>query len=73
MNGTKRYTEIVGPALLRGGRKAFQPRRRCAAKRAGVVGSEYPGLSNDKCGQNPHRRKDKVSWVKFVFPGLVES
>ena len=71
MIGTKRYTEIVGP--LGGGRKAFQPRRRQIARFAGAVGSEYPGLSNDKCGQNPHRRKDKVSRVKFVFPGLVGS
>ena len=71
MNGTKRYTEIVGP--FGGGRKAFQARRSQVARLGGVLGSDYPGLSNDKCGQNPHRRKDKVSWVKFVFPGLVES
>ncbi len=36
----------------------------------GVLRSDYPDMSNDKCGLNPHRRKDKVSRVKFVCPGL---
>lgn len=39
----------------------------------GAVGSEYPDMSNDKHGQNPCRRKDKVSRVKFVCPGSVGS
>ncbi len=29
------------------------------------------GMSNDKGGENPPRRKPKVSRVKLVFPGLV--
>jgi hypothetical protein len=29
------------------------------------------GMSNDKEGENPSRRKPKVSRVKFVFPGLA--
>ena len=48
MIGTKRYTEIVGS--VRSGRKAFQQRRREIAKSSGAVGSDNPGLSNDKHG-----------------------
>ena len=29
------------------------------------------GISNDKGGENPPRRKPKVSRVKLVFPGLA--
>ena len=29
------------------------------------------GTSSDKGGENPPRRKPKVSRVKFVFPGLA--
>ncbi len=29
------------------------------------------GISNDKRGENPLRRKPKVSRVKIVFPGLA--
>ncbi len=39
----------------------------------GAAGSENPGMSNDKYGQNPYRRKDKVSWGRLVLPGLVGS
>lgn len=39
----------------------------------GPVGSENPDISNDKHGENPCRRKDKVSWGRVVLPGLVES
>ena len=39
----------------------------------GLAGSEYPDMSNDKYGENPYRRKDKVSWARFVLPGLVGS
>ena len=41
-----------------------------AASDGGAFGSENPGMSNDKCGENPHRRKDKVSWARLVLPGL---
>ena len=39
----------------------------------GAVRSDYPDMSNDKYGENPYRRKDKVSWGRFVLPGLVGS
>jgi len=28
-------------------------------------------MSSDKSGENPDRRKAKVSWARFVLPGLV--
>ncbi len=28
-------------------------------------------MSNEKEGENPSRRKPKVSWGRFVRPGLV--
>ena len=44
-----------------------------AVSDVGEVGSENLGMSNEKHGQNPCRRKDKVSWGRFVRPGLVGS
>jgi hypothetical protein len=38
---------------------------------AGGKRSEYAGMSNEKTGESPVRRKPKVSWVKEVCPGLV--
>ena len=38
---------------------------------AGVERKIYAGLSSDKTGEKPVRRKPKVSWVKLIFPGLV--
>ena len=32
---------------------------------------DYADMSNDKAGENPARRKPKVSWVKVVCPGQV--
>ena len=36
----------------------------------GLYGSDNAGISNDKKGENPFRRKPKVSRVKSFFPGL---
>lgn len=36
-----------------------------------VCGSENAGMSSDKKGENPFRRKSKVSWARLVLPGLV--
>ena len=38
---------------------------------AGAHGSEDAGMSSDKEGENPSRRKPKVSWARLVLPGLV--
>ena len=34
-----------------------------------MVGSENAGVSNEKTGENPVRRKPKVSRGRFVRPG----
>ena len=36
---------------------------------AGAPGSEDAGMSSDKAGENPARRKPQVSWARFVRPG----
>ena len=46
-------------------------RRRDTVRYAGENGSEDAGMSNEKGGESPPRRKPKGSWVKVVFPGLV--
>ena len=37
-------------------------RRRRTARSAGAHASENAGISNDNAGENPARRKPKVSW-----------
>jgi hypothetical protein len=37
----------------------------------GVFTSEDADMSSDKPGEIPGRRKPKVSWARFVLPGLV--
>ena len=36
---------------------------------AGASGREYAGISNDKTGEKPVRRKSKVSWARLIPPG----
>ena len=36
-------------------------------------GGDYAGMSNDKAGENPARRKPKVSWGREIRPGLAGS
>ena len=43
------------------GRGAFQLHRRSIVRTAGAVGSENAGMSSDKKGENPFRRKPKDS------------
>ena len=43
------------------GRGAFQLRRMRMAMCAGAVGKANVGISNDKAGEKPARRKTKVS------------
>ena len=38
------------------------PRRRRTVRSAGASASENAGMSNDNAGENPARRKPKVSW-----------
>ena len=40
---------------------------------AGALISENADTSSDKPGENPGRRKPKVSWARFVLPGSAGS
>ncbi len=40
---------------------------------SGALISENADTSSDKTGENPVRRKPKVSWARFVLPGLAGS
>ena len=50
---------------------------RCIQRRSGTEtsrgadASDYAGMSNDKTGENPVRRKPKVSWGRQFRPGLA--
>ena len=53
------------------GRGAFQPPRRQGASPSGAVGKANVGISNDKGGEMPPRRKTKVSRATLIAPGSV--
>lgn len=63
--GTKSYAEVVD---LR--KRVVEERsnvgRSLKGTEDGRIRSENPGMSNDKQGENPYRRKDKVSLARFV-------
>ena len=42
------------------------------ASRDGELRSENAGISSRKQGENPCRRKSKVSWATRIDPGLVD-
>jgi hypothetical protein len=61
MNGTKHGTEAAGVSNHTVGERS----QRAEAVRTtdrGLLVSDYAGTSNDKTGENPVRRKPKVSW-----------
>ena len=58
-----RPTRVVGERSVVG--------RRRVARRAGRNGSEYVGMSSDKTGEKPVRRKPKVFWGRLIRPELV--
>ena len=51
------------------GRGAFYVGRRMIERTSGRHRSENAGVSNEKTGENPVRRKLKVSRGRFVLPG----
>ena len=66
MIGTKHGTEaadFIRPTGRDGvvGERCCRHRRR-TVRSAGAAASENAGMSNDKAGENPARRKPKVSW-----------
>ena len=66
--GTKHPAEAVDS--YGSGRGAFRLQRRCYASSAGARGRAYVGISSDNGGENPPRRKSKVSGAPFVDSGL---
>ena len=65
MIGTKQDTEAADFTDLRVGGVVGErccQRRRRTVRSAGAAASENAGMSNDKAGENPARRKPKVSW-----------
>ena len=48
-------------------------RRSRTEKDGGALISENADMSSDKPDENSGRRKPKVSWARFVLPGLVGS
>jgi hypothetical protein len=50
----RRKAGVVGERCCR--------RRRRTVRSAGAAASENAGMSNEKAGENPARRKPKVSW-----------
>ena len=63
MIGNKQKTEAAGVASNRNavGERSSQHRSGTETSRGATV-SDYAGMSNDKTGENPVRRKPKVSW-----------
>ena len=65
MNGNKQDTEAADNHLFR---KVVLVAERSSQRRSdtetsrGAAASDYAGMSNDKAGENPARRKPKVSW-----------
>ena len=55
------------------GRGAFHVRRMVQVTNPGAHGKANVGISNDKRGKIPLRRKSKVSRAMPVIPGLVGS
>ena len=47
--------------------------RSLTEKDGGALTSENADMSSDKPDENSGRRKPKVSWARFVLPGLVGS
>ena len=74
MIGTKLTAEAADSRPLRrveSGRGAFHAGRSGAVRLRGLHGSDYADMSNEKTGENPVRRNSKISWARFVLPGLV--
>ena len=71
VTGLKCSTEDMGFIFIWSGRGALILHRSRIARFGGAVSSENAGMSNHKAGENPARRKSKVSWATIIVPGLV--
>ena len=61
MIGNKQRTEAAG-FLIEAVDERCMPRRSRTVRSGGAHTSENAGMSNDNAGENPARRKPKVSW-----------
>jgi hypothetical protein len=61
MIGNKPRTEAAG-SLTGAVDERCTPRRSHTVRSGGARASENAGMSNDNAGENPARRKPKVSW-----------
>ena len=72
MNGDKSSAEIEGMChLVHPVGERSDDSEDYAVRQIGVVGSENVGMSSECLGENPNRRKSKVSEATFVVFGLV--
>ena len=63
MIGNKlRYRSSEIRSLMRAVEERCMPRRSRTVRSGGARASENAGMSNDNAGENPARRKPKVSW-----------
>ena len=63
MIGNKLCTEAASSYVkYRAVDERCTPRGRHTVRNAGARASENAGMSNDNAGENPARRKPKVSW-----------
>jgi hypothetical protein len=62
MNGNQAMNRSCGFVFIRVVGERNNQRRSGTARSRGAVISDYAGMSNDKTGENPVRRKPKVSW-----------
>jgi len=73
----KRDSSTEPKLRVRRQRRRRAVEERCTPDRSGTVrsrgrsASENAGMSSDKEGENPSRRKPKVSWARQVHPGLA--
>ena len=61
MIGNKLYTEAASLSN-QAVEERCTPRRSRIVRSGGACASENAGMSNDNAGENPARRKPKVSW-----------
>ena len=66
VTGLSYKPKLWNPYGLVGERSVGRGRR--TERNSGGIGSENAGISSEKGGENPPRRKTKVFRVKLVFP-----
>ena len=69
--GLKPTAEAVAVRFTGLGRGAFCMQRSPVVRRGGACRSENPGMSSVYPGENPGRRKSKVSYATSVDGGVV--